>query len=179
MTIKNVLISLCPKVKPGITTQLALYLNQYLPKYEVNTPQRVAAFLSQAAYETGCFKWFTELGDEKYFNKYENRSDLGNTQPGDGVLYKGRGIFQLTGRANYKKFGEILNFPLLNQPEAAAELEIAVRIACEFWKERKLNQLADIEDIKTITRKINGGLNGYSKRLQLYQKIIDHEFEIF
>ncbi len=98
----------------------------------------------------------------------EGRRDLGNTQPGDGPRYKGRGLIQLTGRANYTHYGQVLGLDLVGNPDLAAAPPTALDIACEYWREHGLNQFADQDDIETITRRINGGLNGIdSRRLYL------------
>jgi putative chitinase len=95
---------------------------------------------------------------------YEGRADLGNNRPGDGVRYKGRGLLQLTGRANYKAFGDLLGVNLEGNPELAAEPVLSLKIACEFWKKKSLNQFCDSDDVVDLTRRINGGKNGLDER---------------
>lgn len=129
------------------------------------TAARLANFLGQAAHETGGFRHLRELwGPTKAQKGYEGRRDLGNTQPGDGYRFRGRGIFQLTGRANYRDIGASIGQPLESSPELAERPDIAVLTACRFWQSRGLNALADqgLED--TITRRINGGTNGIAER---------------
>lgn len=138
-----------------------------LAKYEINSDLRVAHFLAQAAHECDGFCTTQEYASGA---AYEGRKDLGNTQPGDGKRYKGRGLFQLTGRANYKKFGERMDLDLENDPEIGAEPATSLAIACEYWKDKKLNEFADDDDIETITRKINGGLNGLDDRENYLEK---------
>lgn len=144
-----------------------------LPRYEINNPLRVSHFMAQCAHESANFRYLTELGSDSYFQRYEGRTGLGNTQPGDGARYKGRGIIQLTGRANYTRYGSLLGLDLVNNPDLAAKPENSVKIACEFWKQQTqharmtgvtMNQLADRDDITTITLRINGGLNGLTDR---------------
>ena len=101
---------------------------------------------------------------------YEGRKDLGNTQPGDGKRYKGRGPIQLTGRANYQKFGDLLGLDLINNPTIAATKEVGFRIAGLFWQSHGLNELADQQQFETITRRINGGLNGQADRVMYYER---------
>ena len=96
--------------------------------------------------------------------RYEGRRDLGNTIKGDGKRFMGRGIFQLTGRANYVKYSAILGVDMVANPALAETAEIAVRVACEYWKSRGLNALADANDLKGITKRINGGFNGLADR---------------
>jgi len=101
---------------------------------------------------------------------YENRRDLGNTQPGDGRRFKGRGLMQLTGRANYAKYGQAIGQDLVTNEhwkQVADDPNLAVDVACWYWETRNLNQYADQDDITTITRRINGGLNGLEDRQRL------------
>jgi putative chitinase len=154
-----------PEFLPGIVTGC----NAEFPRYEINTGLRISHFMAQCAHESGNFRYMVELGNDAYFQKYEGRAALGNTQPGDGARYKGRGIIQLTGRANYTKYGQLLGLDLVNTPDLAAQPANAVKIACEFWKQNTrngvtINQLADQDNIEAITRRINGGLNGFEDR---------------
>lgn len=129
------------------------------------TAARLANFLGQAAHETGGFRLLREVwGPTKAQKGYEGRTDLGNTEAGDGYRFRGRGIFQLTGRANYRDIGASIGQPLETNPELAERPDIAVLTACRYWQSRGLNALADqgLED--TITRRINGGTNGIAER---------------
>jgi len=125
---------------------------------------RLAHWLAQAGHETGGFLYMQELGGASYFAKYDGRKDLGNVVAGDGARYHGRGLFQLTGRANYKSYGEAMGLDLIGQPDLAAQPDIGLWIACEYWKRKGLNALADKDDVVGITRKINGGQNGLVDR---------------
>lgn len=134
----------------------------------MDTPARLANFTGQAAHETGQFRFLVEIwGPTDAQRGYEGRADLGNVNPGDGYRYRGRGIFQLTGRANYRSAGNRLNLPLEAQPDMVAQPAVAMLTACDFWQTRGLSLLADrgLED--TITRRINGGTNGIDKRRAL------------
>lgn len=145
-----------------------------LAKYGITTPLRLAHFFSQIAHESGGFKYLAELGDKSYFDKYEGRKDLGNTQKGDGYKFKGRGYIQVTGRANYSEISKDLKIDFINNPELLEQEVNAMVSALWFWNKRKLNQFADLDDIKTITKKINGGYNGLKERqeyLTQYKKI--------
>lgn len=145
-------------------------LHDTLDRYEINTPLRVAHFLAQLAHESDAFCTTEEYASGA---AYEGRADLGNTQAGDGVRYKGRGLIQLTGRANYAKFGPRVGIPDLDQhPERAADPAISLVIACEFWKDKRngLNRFADQDDILTITKAINGGFNGLDDRKRYLAK---------
>jgi len=156
-----------PDYLPGLVAGFA----QELPRYEINNGLRVSHFMAQCAHESANFRYMMELGNDAYFQMYEGRAALGNTQPGDGARYKGRGIIQLTGRLNYTKFGPLVGLDLVNNPDLAALPQNAVKIACEFWKQStkaglSMNQLADQDNIEVITRRINGGLNGFEDRKQ-------------
>ena len=126
-------------------------------------------------HETGGLKWLTELGSKSYFDRYEGRKDLGNNQPGDGYKFRGRGLIHITGRYNYTKYGKLLDTDLVENPELATDPDIAIIIALEYWDKHDLNLPADDNDIKKITKKINGGYNGLYSRgewLKLLQKVI-------
>jgi putative chitinase len=128
-------------------------------------------FMAQLAHESGGFKHLTELGGRKYFDRYEGRKDLGNTQSGDGYKYRGRGFIQLTGRANYTEMSKKLGVDLVNNPELASTPEIATQIAAEFWRSRGLDKLAQEDNIRGITKRINGGYNGLADRKRWLSKI--------
>ena len=161
MITKQQLKQIAPNSKEEIIDPLVKYLNIHMPKYEVNTYLRICHFLAQAAHESASFRTLEEYATG---SAYEGRKDLGNTQKGDGVRYKGRGIFQLTGRANYRTIGAKIGFDLENNPELAESPEVSVLTALEYWKSRKLNLLADADNVELITRRINGGLNGFEDR---------------
>jgi predicted chitinase len=141
---------------------------------EISTPLRAAAFLAQIAHESAELRFMQELwGPTAQQKKYEPPSDvatsLGNTQPGDGFRYRGRGPIQITGRANYKKYGDLLGVDLVGNPDLAAQPEYAFQTAGLFWKMRGLNELADVQDFTTITKRINGGLTGLAERERYYE----------
>jgi len=144
-----------------------------MQEFDINTPARQAAFLAQIGHESGGLYWTAEIwGPTKAQLRYEGRADLGNIESGDGLKFKGRGLIQITGRANYKAVGEALNVDLLTHPEFLEERDLAARSAAWFWKQHGLNELADAGEFKRITQIINGGLNGYDQRLVLYQNAI-------
>lgn len=140
-------------------------LNDTMQKYQINTKSRITNFLSQVLHESGSLQLFTELASGK---AYEGRKDLGNTQPGDGVRYKGRGAIQITGRNNYSRVSKALGYDFVSNPTKLAELPWAILSAGWFWKfgsvRGDLNILADREDFEKITRGINGGTNGIADR---------------
>lgn len=147
---------------PAVADELALAAAIHLRTYGIlATPQRLAHFMAQVAHESGGFQWMEEIASGA---AYEGRADLGNTQKGDGVMYKGRGPIQITGRANYRAYGQALGIDLERHPHIASTPSIGLLIGCKYWSDKDLNTLADADDIKTITRKINGGLNGFDDR---------------
>lgn len=146
------------------------YLEAAMAEFDISTPTRQAAFLAQVGHESGGLHWLVELwGPTASQSRYEMRYDLGNCKPGDGFKYRGRGLIQLTGRANYEKAGEALGANLIEQPELLGEPELACRSAGWFWKSHGLNELADAGNYEAITKRINGGLNGYAERLGLWE----------
>lgn len=167
MITKQILKQIAPNAKDEIIDPLVQYLNIYFPKYEINNYLRICHFLAQAAHESAGFRTLEEYASG---SAYEGRADLGNTKKGDGVRYKGRGIFQLTGRANYRDMGKKLGLDLEGNPDLAETPEVSVLTALEYWKSRKLSPLADKDDVTNITKKINGGLNGFDDRKHYLSK---------
>jgi putative chitinase len=131
---------------------------------EVNTPLRQAHFLAQLGHESGSLIYTAELASGA---AYEGRIDLGNTQPGDGPRFKGRGLIQITGRTNYTSYGNDRGQDYitgLNPNLLATDPNIAADCSGWFWATRQLNELADSDDLLTITKRINGGTNGLDDR---------------
>lgn len=143
------------------------FLNAAMAEGHITTPLRMAAFLAQLAHESVQLRYFEEIASGA---AYEGRVSLGNTQPGDGRRFKGRGPIQLTGRANYTAAANALNVDLVNHPQLAATPELGFRIAQWFWTTHGLNALADRSRFDTITRRINGGLNGKRSRDRYYAR---------
>jgi putative chitinase len=158
------LLAIMPFAKARIGTFLDP-LNAAMGEFDINTPARQAAFLAQVGHESGQLRYVRELASGQ---AYEGRKDLGNTEPGDGVRFKGRGLIQVTGRANYLTCGQALHLDLIERPELLEEPLHACRSAAWFWKSRGLNELADVGDFMRITRRINGGTNGMADRQALY-----------
>jgi putative chitinase len=174
-----------------------------LPEYDINTPQRVAAFLAQCAHESGGFvflkenlnykaaslrrvfpKYFPDdataaayaMQPEKIANRvYANRMGNGDEASGDGFRYCGRGLIQLTGKDNYTFFAGSLDIPVEEASEYLQTFEGAVQSACFFWEQNNLNTWADKGDILTLTKRINGGTIGLEDRQKHYQ----HALHIF
>ena len=146
-------------------------LNTAMNRYQIVGSKRVAAFIAQIGHESGQLKYVKEIwGPTKAQARYEGRADLGNTQPGDGSKFRGRGLIQITGRANYKACGEALGLDLINQPTLLEQPQYAAMSAAWFWSMKGLNTLVDQGDFVKITRRINGGVNGLEDRLQLWDK---------
>lgn len=143
----------------------AVYFSQY---GLLNSTLRLAHFLAQLAHESDSFHAMEEYASGR---AYEGRADLGNTQPGDGVRFKGRGPIQCTGRANYRRYGRLIGIDLERHPEVAAIPSIGLHVALEYWRDRGLNTLADLDDVMAITRRVNGGLNGFDDRKAWLAKI--------
>ena len=178
-------------------------LSNVLPEYEINTSERVAAFLAQCTHESGGFKRLKENLNYKWeslrrvFPKYFPTDELaqeyahkqeqianrvyggrmgnGDESSGDGFRYCGRGLIQLTGRNNYTKFAESIGMAVEEVPSLLETFEGAVKSACWFWKTNNLNQYADAGDILTMTKRINGGTIGLEDRIKHY----NHALEVF
>ena len=146
------------------------HINQTMEECDIVTPQRIRMFLAQIGHESGQCRYVEEIASGE---AYEGRKDLGNTQPGDGKKYKGRGLIQVTGRTNYMLCGQYLDLPLLDQPTLLEEPSNAARSAGWFWTLKNLNALADLGLFKQMTKVINGGYNGYADRYKLYQRAFD------
>jgi putative chitinase len=176
-------------------------LNVTCKKYEIDTPERVAGFLSQVAHESGGFKfveenlnysapalrsvfgkYFTDDTQanaysrypEKIANKvYANRMGNGDEASGDGWKYRGRGLIQLTGKDNYAACGNALGVDFVSDPDLVASPDFAALSAGWYWFTRHVNNYADAKDIVGMTKRVNGGTNGLDDRQMRYAKIMD------
>jgi putative chitinase len=140
-------------------------LNDAMAEFDINTPARQASFLSQIGHESGQLRYVEELASG---SAYEGRKDLGNTQPGDGVRYKGRGLIQITGRSNYTALMLALDIDCVENPQVVCEPINSARSAGWFWKSHGCNELADAGDQVKVSKRINGGTNGLADRLALF-----------
>ncbi len=172
-------------------------LEEILPDFDINTKERVAAFLSQCAHESAEFTrlsenlnysalgliktWpsrFTAIEAQGYANKpeeianhaYSLRNGNGDVKSGDGWNYRGRGLIQITGRANYALIGSHIDIDLEGAPEMAELPEVAIKTACAYFEINNLNRLSDAGDVMKLTRAINGGLNGLKERQAYYNR---------
>jgi len=168
--------SIMPRLSDKRNGELLPFLTTAMTEFAINTPARAAAFLAQLAHESGQFRFMEEIwGPTDAQRRYEPvtklSAALGNTDTGDGKRFKGRGPIQLTGRANYQRFGNLLDVDLLADPARAASPEVAFRVAGLFWSKKGLNELADVattDAFTTITKRINGGTNGLADRQAFY-----------
>jgi putative chitinase len=168
-------------------------------KYQINTPKRQACFIGQCMHESGGFKflkenlnysakalmatWPSRFPDMDTAEKYERQPEkiankvysgrMGNTEDGDGAKYIGRGLIQLTGKDNYKAFGEAIGEDLVSNPQLVEQPRYAALSAGWFWNKRGLNALADAMDVTTMTVRINGGRIGIDDRIAKINKAID------
>ena len=176
MLTAELLHSIMPRLSDRRNGELLPFLTAAMAEFAIDTPARAAAFLAQLAHESGQFRFMEEIwGPTDAQRRYEPvtklSQDLGNTDAGDGKRFKGRGPIQLTGRANYRRFGELLSIDLLADPPRAAHPDVAFRVAGLFWSKKGLNDLADIataDAFKAITKRINGGTNGLADRQAFY-----------
>jgi len=178
-------------------------MNEVFPKYEINTPQRIAAFIAQCGHESGGWRVFSENLNYsakalnavfgKYFARagrdadeyhrqpekianvvYANRMDNGDTDSGDGWRFRGRGPIQLTGKHNYAKFSEDMDVDAVDNPDIVSEdKEVALMSAIWYWNSNNLNRYADNSDIKTLTKRINGGYIGLEDRIHHWEMALE------
>ncbi|MGY4663260.1 glycoside hydrolase family 19 protein [Pseudomonas chlororaphis] len=162
------------QILPNARRQAGVFvpaLNAAMSHREINTPKRRSAFLAQVGHESGQLLYVREIwGPTAAQAKYEGRADLGNTVTGDGFRYRGRGLIQITGRANYRESGKALGLDLIARPELLEQPQWAAESAAWFWQKNGLNELADRDQFNTITRRINGGLNGLEDRLRIWAR---------
>jgi putative chitinase len=161
------LCAIAPNAPKQQVEKLVPHLNLTLIEFDITTPLRQAHFLAQTGHESDQFRAMEEYASGV---DYEWRSDLGNVYAGDGVKFKGRGLIQITGRTNYRECGQFLGVDLIRHPDRLADADLASCSAGWFWQTRKLNAEADRDDIEAATQIINGGLNGYSHRVELLRK---------
>ena len=145
-----------------IAEELGLAANVHFRTYGIlDSGLRLAHFMGQCGHESGGFRYMEEIASGA---AYEGRADLGNTQPGDGRRFKGRGPIQLTGRANYRRVGRMIGIDLERHPEIVSHPSIGLLVGCVYWSDRKLNAKADADDLLGLTKAINGGTNGLEDR---------------
>lgn len=156
------------------------FLAQAMRDYGIQGQLREAAFIATIAHESGELRYVSEIwGPTPVQSRYEGRSDLGNTEPGDGSKFRGHGLIQTTGRHNHARARDRLrahygpDVPDFEQdPEKLTLPKWASLSAADFWAEHACNELADIPDFEAVTRRVNGGLNGWEQRLDYYNRAL-------
>lgn len=157
-------------IMPGAGSRIDTYLpiiNGWMEHFGISTPLRMAHYLAQIAHESGELKYTKEIASGK---AYEGRKDLGNTQEGDGVKFKGRGLIQITGRANYTAYAKYCKFDVVGSPELLERPLGAVKSSMWFWNTHGLNKLADQDNLLAVTKTINGGTNGLESRKKYLER---------
>lgn len=154
-----------PAIKWAKAIEFAPFLSGACDRFNIVGPKRVSAFLAQIAHESGQLRYMEEIASGQ---DYEGRKDLGNTQPGDGRRFKGRGPIQITGRTNYQRCGQALQLDLESQPEILAQPMHGCYGSAWFWADRGLNTLADEDKFGQITKLINGGYTGLDDRIKYW-----------
>lgn len=164
------------KIMPNAKLRAILFidaLNAAMAEFEIDTPLRVASFIAQIAHESEQLLYTKEIASGI---AYENRQDLGNAQPGDGRLYKGRGLIQITGRSNYTALMLALNLDCLEHPELIEQPINACRASTWWWKENNCNKWADQGNNQAVSGIVNTGsptrppekINGLKERMAYY-----------
>jgi len=162
--VKEKLAVVMPRALPATINRYYEPLVAGMKRYDITKPLRIAHFIAQIGHESASFRYAEEIADG---SAYEGRPDLGNTQPGDGPRFKGRGLIQLTGRANYVAYSKDSGIDYVASPQkVATDPFAATDVACWFWARKQLNTLADRDDIKAITKRVNGGYNGLDDRVE-------------
>jgi putative chitinase len=165
---RAILVKIAPQGKPWVLDGFADALPRLCERYDITTKNRQAHFIAQVAHESDHFKTTQEYASGA---AYEGRKDLGNTHPGDGKRYKGRGLIQLTGRANYTAASKAFDAPYVEQPELVERFPAAADVSAWFWDTHKLNRHADNDDVRAVTKAINGGYNGLDSRTAYLGKV--------
>jgi putative chitinase len=172
-----ILQAVCRFTSPGLVRAAVPELQSALDWACCTTKERAAAFLAQVCFESDFLRAMVERPSalsgpnfELYDPPHPVAVRLGNDRPGDGASYRGRTRIQLTGKRNYQRAGAAIGVDLVNHPELAADPSISARVAAWYWLEHGCNAAADQEDLEAVTRKINGGLNGYAQRVEAYQR---------
>ena len=147
-----------------------LFFNAF-KKYGIITPLRIAHFLGQLAHESGNFTASVEkISYDNAQKKYQNHKYLGNTKAGDGYRFRGRGLIQLTGRGNYQRYKDFSGIDVVNNPQLASNVGTSIDIACWYWvygsSWGNLNKYADADNVTSVTKGINGGVNGLEDRIK-------------
>ena len=162
---RDQLLKIMPTAKSRVDKFL-VFINRYAPEFGITTSLRMAHYLAQIAHESCELKYTKELASGAKYDTGKLAVTLGNTPvaDGDGQRYKGRGLIQLTGKDNYKAYKEYCGFDVVAKPELLEQPLGAVRSSMWYWQTHGLNSLADKDDVKAVTKRINGGYNGIANR---------------
>ena len=163
---RKVLLAVCPHGKPEIIDGFAASLPSCIDYAEISTRDRLAVFIGQCAEESAGFQTTIEYASGRAYN---GRRDLGNVEPGDGPRFKGRGLIQITGRANYAAASEEMGVDFIADPDKLATFPYAAWAADRYWKMRNINAAIDrewslAEKVRVATKIVNGGYNGLAVR---------------
>jgi putative chitinase len=161
---KAVIYKMEPRAKEWIVLGLADAMPIMVDQFKIDTAKRQKHFLATCAHESDHFQTTREYASGA---AYECRKDLGNTQKGDGTRYRGRGLIQLTGRANYTAASKALGEPYVDKPELVERFPAAAIVSGWFWHTNNVNQHADRDDARAVCKVVNGGYNGINSRLSL------------
>jgi putative chitinase len=166
------------KIAPHVSEKnIKIYtplLNKWMPYYSIKNKLRQAAFIAQILHETACFRYTEEIASGAAYDTGKLAIKLGNTpqKDGDGEKYKGKGCIMITGMTNYIAVSKGLGVDFVTHPELLEQPNYAVQSACWWWATHGLNLLADKSDFMAITKKINGGYNGYLDRVMYYKRAL-------
>ena len=158
---KAVILKVEPRGKPWIVDGLADQMELLATKFGIDKPLRQQHFLAQCAHESDHFQTTREYASGK---AYEGRKDLGNTHKGDGERFRGRGLIQLTGRFNYEAASKALGEPYVDDPPLVEKFPAAAIVSGWFWAKNNINKHADRDDVRAVTKVVNGGYNGLDSR---------------
>jgi putative chitinase len=158
---EKILLAVAPRSKAAIRQGFACSMADCITRADLSNKLRLAHFIAQCAHESAGITTTTEFASGR---AYEGRKDLGNIIAGDGPAFKGRGLIQNTGRANYTRLAKAFGVDFVSQPAKMAVFPWAATTAAEYWRSRNLNPSADRDDISAVTLRVNGGYNGLSSR---------------
>lgn len=161
---RQVLVKMEPNGKPWILDGLADAMPIIVERYKINTTTRQTHFLATLAHESDHFRTTREYASGA---AYEGRKDLGNTQPGDGKRFRGRGLIQLTGRANYAAASAAMGEDYIGNPDLVERFPAAAMVSGWFWQKNDINKHADKDDVRAVCKVVNGGYNGLDSRIAL------------
>lgn len=166
----------CPALGTVQSFRWRRALTAAMRKHGITSERRAAKFIATVAHESGEMRFLEELwGPTAAQRGYEGRRDLGNLRAGDGYRFRGRGLIQVTGRANYAELSHGLGVDFVREPSLVSMPQWAAMSAAWWWREHGCNRLADIPGVpglEAVTRRVNGGLNGWGSRLRYFERAV-------